>query len=251
MYEALIKGTNKLITIDTFKRQYGEKAVRDGLELICPACRNIVHPYALVSFRRKACFHHNPNTSCIYLDERDSYIAIPKQWDIESGKRLRASLGDKEFISKLYCFCLTLCRRGNLPVDKFIGLVKKADKRNLWSHAGLEEWIIGFVLLVLDDFEAEDKSGRPYVFRFLLEQNFTKPNPLITKSKQKVDIEDLTQQGDYFLVKVFDNGNLMRHPEGNPYLVSKDSWKKFSKEYEWAYKNQGDRLLKRVKELKE
>jgi hypothetical protein len=33
MQQALIKGINKLISIDVFKRQYGEQALREGLSI--------------------------------------------------------------------------------------------------------------------------------------------------------------------------------------------------------------------------
>lgn len=105
MYEALIKDSSKIISIDTFKRNYGEKSIKEGLKLVCPACKGPLHTYAVVSLKKEARFHHNPNTSCIYVDEKNNYLALPKAWDIENGKRIRSALEDKEFISKLYCSC--------------------------------------------------------------------------------------------------------------------------------------------------
>lgn len=81
MYEALIEGTSKIITIDTFKRKYGEKSLENGLKLICPACKSELHTYALRSLKREPRFHHNPNTNCIYTDGNNNYLAAPSSWD--------------------------------------------------------------------------------------------------------------------------------------------------------------------------
>ena len=250
MQQALIKESNKLISIDVFKRQYGEQALREGLKLICPACKNELYTYGLVSLKREARFQHNPGTSCIYVDDRGEYLAAPNGWDIENGKYLRLALEDKEFISKLYCFCLTLCRNGNLPVNKFIELVQRADRRNLWSHSGLKEWLVGFLLLVLDDFQGGAKEDKKYIFRFFLKKNIKDLKNLPPKSGTKIKIEDLIENEDYYLVKVFDNGNLMKLPEGNPYNVNRVNWEKFSKNYEWVMSNQGDRLIQKIKDLR-
>ena len=250
MYEALIEGTSTLISIDTFKRKYGEKALKEGLKLICPACKGALHTYAVISLKKKPSFHHYLNTSCIYSDEKSNSFAAPRAWDIENGKRIRSLLEDKEFISKLYCFCLKLCKKGNLPVNKFVELVKRADKRNLWSHGGLEEWVIGFLLLVLDDFEGESQKKEKYIFRFFLEKDIKRLDEGILQSNIKIAIDDLMAREDYFLVKVFGNGKFMNASEGNPYKVSRNNWIEFSHDYEWAFDNQGERLVQKIKELK-
>jgi len=250
MYEALIEGTSKIITIDTFKRRYGEKSLENGLKLVCPACKSELHTYALVSLKREPRFHHHPNTSCVYTDGKNNYLAAPNSWDIENGKRIRTALEDKEFISKLYCFCLKLCMSGNLPVDKFIGLVKKADKRNLWSHAGFEEWVIGFLLLVLDDFEGTTREKQKYIFRFSLQKGINRLDESFTKPNSKIEIEDIMEREGYFLAKVFDSGDIMQYPEGNPYPVSRINWQRFSKDYDWTFNNHGAKLVQKIKEFK-
>jgi hypothetical protein len=42
----------------------------------------------------------------------------------------------------------------------------------------------------------------------------------------------------------------MNSPEGNPYTVSRNNWIEFSHDYEWAFDNQGERLVQKIKELK-
>jgi hypothetical protein len=181
----------------------------------------------------------------------------PSEWDLENAAMLRAKLQNKEFISKLYCFCHKLCGKGGLKVDKFCELIKKANNRNLWGCRGLEEWVMGFLLLVLDDFEV--KSDLPphetkYLFRFFL-KNYKaldlKQQKQADRKQSKIRIEDIWEKGEYFLYKVFASGVMMSLPEGNPHVVSKEVWEEFSKNYEWVKKELGDLLLKKVGEVYE
>ena len=256
MQSARIKGSNQLITIEECKRKYGLASIdKHGLELVCPACNNSLYPYAIASLKVSAGFHHNPGTTCICREDRDGLFKEPGEWDVAGAIALRARLQDKEFLSKLYCFCHKLCGNGGLKVDKFCELIRKADSRNLWGCKGLEEWVIGFVLLVLDDFEM--KSNNPpyetkYVFRFFL-KNYKaldlKQLKQDDRKQSKMRIEDLWEKGDYFLYKVFASGVMMNVPEGNPYQVSKEMWEEFSKNYEWVKKELSELLLKKVGEI--
>jgi len=251
MYEALIKNSSKLIYIDEFKRKYGLKSLDKGLELICPSCKNDLHVYAKSSIKVSARFHHGPGSSCLYVDGREGYLSLPNSWDIENGIKIRDALENKEFISKLYCFCLKLCGKGTLPVDKFLNLVKKADKRNLWACSGLEDWVIGFLLLVLDDFTGQTDAGRSYVFRFFLEKNRIDKSAYLEKNQKKIDINEILKGEEFFLVRVFDNGKIKNFPAGNPYPVIKDIWLEFTQNFEWAYLNHGEKLVTRIQRLRE
>lgn len=256
MYSARIKGSNQLITIEEFKRKLGLAAIdKHELELVCPACNNALHPYGLTSLMVLAGFHHNPGTTCIYTEDRDSLFKEPGRWDLENAARLLAKLADKEFISKLYCFCHKLCGKGGLKVEKFCELIKKANSRNLWGCGGLEEWVIGFLLLVLDDFEAKSISipkEVKYVFRFYLKdykELHMKQQNAEDRKQSKIRIEDIWEKGNYFLYKVFASGVMTRLPEGNPYPVSREVWEEFSKNYEWIKKDLSELLLKRIGEV--
>jgi hypothetical protein len=248
MLKAVIKGTNKFLSIEEFKSKYGLKSLEEGMELECPACKNKLYVYGITSIRVGAGFHHYPNTSCIYVDDHNEYLSTPKEWNLENGNKIRTALKNKEFISKLYCFCLKLCGKKKLSIDKFLALINKADKRNLWACSGLEEWILGFLLLVLDDFQGELKEPssprKIYTFRFFLKKGdaaHTKEFAQMINHSSKIDLEDLLTSEQYYLFKVFGNGKLMDQDESNPYPVNRETWKHCLADYQWFFENLGDK----------
>jgi hypothetical protein len=261
MLEAIIKSEGRIVTIDEFLRKYGLISIKNGLELICPACDGKLYVYGATSINVQSSFNHRPNTSCTLMSDYNKGISAPSEFDLMNGRRIRALLEQKEFISKLYCFCLALCGKKNLPVDKFCELIKKADKRNLWRIKGLEEWVIGFLLLILDDFEGlrETKDNKQkvmkYTFRFFLKEHLSQHQKIVAPSKenkpqQQIKIEDLWKKGGYYLYKVFSSGTLMTYPAGNPYPVNIDSWERFLEQFETVMKDFGKDLANEVKNLK-
>lgn len=258
MYKALIKDTEKLITIDDFKEKYGLNALKQGVVLLCPNCNEELYVHGISSLKINAGFNHKPGTACLLENGFGKGLAAPSDWDIENGKRIRGLLQDKEFISKLYCFCHSLCLKKNLSVNRFCELVREADKRNLWRAKDLDDRIIGFLLLLFGDFRGkssktdQNKEQKPYTFRFyLMKRGEILRKFLSTISNRKININDICLGKDYQLFKVFDNGNKMNFPAGNPYPVSTATWERFSDDFEKTLKSDSEELVKQIKQLKE
>lgn len=256
--QGIDQGSGETITIDDFKEKYGLNALKQGMILLCPDCNEELYVHGLSSLIINAGFNHKPGTTCLLENGFGKGLAAPSDWDIENGKRIRELLHNKVFISKLYCFCHSICLKKNLSVDKFCELVREADKRNLWRAKDLEDWVIGFLLLLFGDFKGEpsrvnpNKEPEPYVFRFyLMKRDEIFRKFLSTIRNKRIDIKDVCLGKDYQLYKVFDNGNKMNFSTGNPYPVTMTTWERFGEDFEKTLKSDSEALLNQIKQLRE
>lgn len=110
-----------------------------GILPYCKACKEVVHVYGVHS--------PNPNTTPRFdhadrdpdADELDDCVLAnrssrqkglePFDWDDQCAEILRARFFDEDNLRTAYGFCLALCRKGNLPAEKFRSMVRRADKK--------------------------------------------------------------------------------------------------------------------------
>lgn len=251
MFEAKIKGTEKLVSYFELIHKFKGKYQNNEIELQCPACDQPVYLYGYKSIEVQGRLQHFPHTTCIFYEDVCKGVGGFSSYNFENGKRLRDLVETKEFASKLYCFCLELCGRDNLSVKSFCNLIKTADRKKLWMAAGLEEWVLGFLLLLLKDFVAPDPEGfkqrtdkNRYQFRFVLVEEGRE------EKTRKIKPEDIWEKGGFILKKVFESGQLMKLIEGNPFDVSLDKYEKYTSRWETTQKNFGEELIKTIKLLK-
>lgn len=237
MFRALIKGTNSFITVDECVAKYSSKPEKYGIQPICDACDSKLFVHGAPSISVATRFQHGSGKSCNI--EKDKHHFGTGVMNVENGKRIKDSLKDEQYLKQLYSFCHKLYGRKNFTPETFYDLLKIAKQKNIWYYHNLEPENFGFILLTLQDFIGySEKNGsiRSYIFRFYLTDNIDQlqlnnvhhKNTNITK--QLAATKNLFNS-DFFLVKVFANGNLMNLSDGNPYKVCRNSWDKFSKEY--------------------
>ncbi len=70
-----------------------------------------------------------------------------------------------EDISLAFAFGRRKCGAA-LGVENFHELIARADRKRIWSYVGMHPWMVLAVLLTLSDFEARNRYGEAYVFRF-------------------------------------------------------------------------------------
>src|SRR3546814_15787825 len=63
-----------------------------------------------------------------------------------------------------------MCRRGNLPAQKWAKMLERAARKGTWRYAGMPLWVVPYVLLILENFTATSKQGGEYAFHFVLDK---------------------------------------------------------------------------------
>lgn len=225
MLKARVGNTSQLVTVGECCTLYGLKSENRGIHLFCPLCHQPVFMYGANSMNVTARFHHLEGAEeCSFsnnLGARYSWL-IPRDVDIEGGKRLKESVFEKENLRQIYAFCHYLLRKQPFPTEKFCKLIKLADRRNIWVYRDLPFWAVGYILMTLCDFEGARNDGTKYIYRFVLGEDRPKT------------IEGLWEnEGRYNLHKVFDGGKIMDYPPGNPYEVSEENFYRFSSNNGW------------------
>jgi hypothetical protein len=133
----------------------------------------------------------------------------PDGWDDRRGLDMRKRFFEDENLAVAYTFCLAMCRKGNLPTEKFVSMLNRADRKRVWAYAGIPLWSIPYILLTLENFTASAKDGRPYVFHF----SFRKPSGSNLSALWE-------RPGICGLVKLFSNTGDPVSSGDNPYPVS-------------------------------
>lgn len=167
-----------LVTVEQFLGRAGRDYKARGIHPYCPACQERVAPYGAHSVEVTSRFDHSdrpagldPADDCPLANRNDPRFRwlVPADWDFDAGVRLRAAFFEDENLKTAYPFSLHLCGRGNLSADQFKTLVRRADRKNIWCYAGMQLWIIPYILLTLGDFNAiSRRTNRPYGFHFVL-----------------------------------------------------------------------------------
>ena len=142
----------------------------------CDACQEIVHLYGVHTPNPNITprFDHanlapdaDPLDDCILANRNPHYGGLaPSGWDDGYGHVMRGRFFEDHNLSTAYAFCLGLCRKGNLPADKFRSIISRADKKRVWAYVGIPLWAIPYVLLTLENFSALSKSEMKYKFHF-------------------------------------------------------------------------------------
>ena len=61
------------------------------------------------------------------------------------------------------------------------------------------------------------------------------------------DLKKVWESGGFHLLRVFDKGQVMNFPKGNPYPLTKEIWETYSKDYQWLGEEKYNKLLKGLK----
>lgn len=146
----------------------------------CDACHEVVHLYGVntPNVETTPRFDHanlskeaNPLDDCILAQRTRRFRGMePDGYDDARGEQLRKQFINDENLKTAYSFCLALCGKGNLPKSHFRSMIARADKKRVWSYVGIEVWAIPYILLTLEDFSAENKSGMSYGFHFVFDK---------------------------------------------------------------------------------
>lgn len=233
MKKALIKGTERLVTVETLISDHGMTPQEKGIETVCPVCSEPVYVYGAISLVVAKRFHHYEGGECILSPRVYDHWVKASDWDFERGQRIRKILSEGDALKKLYTFCNNLCgRKKRLGIEKFNELVSEADRRNLWCYKDIPLWVVPYLLLTLRDFQGYGKElKKPFVFRFLL------------KEKPPKDIKEVWESERFHLLRVFEKGRQMDYPPGNPYALTKEIWEQQSKDYHWLGEEKYKKLL--------
>lgn len=234
---ALIKGTNRYISIDECVAKYGSEPEKKGIEPVCPECGSKLFVHAPSSITVPTSFHHGRSKSCNIAKNR--YYFDKGIMNVQNGQRIKDALQDEKYLKQLYSFCHKLSGNKNFSPEVFYDLLKIAKQKNIWYYQNVEPENFGFILLTLQDFVGHsEKKGITYryTFRFYLTDNLDQlPLNDINHGKDNITKQLTTTSNlffsDLFLVKVFANGKLMDLSYGNPYKICRNTWDEFSKEY--------------------
>lgn len=220
-----------LVTPEEFIRRATPLHKERGIFPYCPSCREIVDLYGVHSPGVTSRFDHknlpagtDSLDDCILANRNTRFRGMePDDWDDEAGKKLRAEFFTEENIRTAYAFCLQMCRSGNLPVKKFRSMVARADRKNIWSYAGITLWIVPYILLTLENFAHEPRDGgRRYEFHFL----FDKP--------KGTSISVLwVRPRDCRLKKVFSNSGMPVRADDNPFPISEQAMREKAGDAAW------------------
>ena len=218
-----------------FLERAGPRYAEAGLFPYCPACGERLFLYGVHSTEVTSRFQHfradDGEAECPLSDRGSGSGDLePDNWDRVAGQTLRARFFEQDNLRVAYGFCLALCRRGNLPVVSWQSMIARADKRHVWSYAGLPLWVVPYILLSLEEFTARSDSGREYGFHFVLE----KPSSMAS--------ELWTQPTRCRLKKVFSSNGQAVRAEDNPFPVSREAYIEKAGDTAWIR----DRLLEQL-----
>jgi len=175
-----------------------------GVFPFCPQCSEQLDLYGINNWSLSRFDHQNrdpeldPLDDCILANRTDSRFKglEPDGWDYERGERLRKEFMQDENLKVAYAFCLNLARKGNLPASKFRSMIKRADKKQIWSYSDIPLWVVPYILLTLENFvqEAKVSSGKSttgYEFHFVFEKPSRTTasalwNPVVATSIKKI-----------------------------------------------------------------
>jgi hypothetical protein len=203
-----------------------------GIFPYCDSCHELVHLYGVHTPNPATIprFDHqdlppdaDPLDDCILANRNARFRGLePDGYDDARGQSIRSRFFDTEFLAQAYVFCLSLCRQGNLPAAKFRSMLRRADKKRIWSYVDIQVWSIPYILLTLENFSSKTKDGREYAFHF----TFQKPRGTKVSALW-------TRQQECRLVKVFSKSGEPIQADDNPLWVSEQTFQDKSTNTSW------------------
>ncbi len=169
--KAINPKTNELVNVTKFIKDVGINYREQGILPICPACKQTMKVYGYTSIDLTARFMHiSDSVYCPLTTSRSSLSNA--DYDESRSERFRASFFDRDAITKTYVVAHSLCSR-RLSIAEFHLMIVCADARNLWALEALTIEILPYLLVLLIDFEKDDKdfsskTKRAYSYRFVL-----------------------------------------------------------------------------------
>ncbi|SIS85118.1 hypothetical protein SAMN05421779_104104 [Insolitispirillum peregrinum] len=191
-----------------------------GIVPYCPSCDEPLFLHAVHSLRTSSSFHHrelkegiDPLDDCVLAARNARLKSLePDGWDFARGQRIRELFFEDTNLRYAYAFCLSMCRKGNLPVPQWQKMLQRADQKKIWCYAGIKVWAIPYILLSLENFRTRPSPQKlEYGFHFILHK------PRGSK------ISSMWGTSSCTLKKVFsDSGNEIAASD-NPYPVTAEA----------------------------
>ena len=140
--------------------QFASKRVRP--DVICNACKQVMHTVGEDGPLRDATWAHNPSRQAPWCPLKESAgakyeILSPSEPDELSGVVLRKSF----FVNWLLHWSHIIEMVPMCDIYTFIKFIQYADRKNLWQQRGLEEWFLPYIFLATCDFPPpKSKTGK-------------------------------------------------------------------------------------------
>jgi len=226
------KPGGKLVTPIDFIRRATPEFKSKSILPYCPACDEVVHVYGVNNPHPDTVqrFDHQNQSinahsldDCVLAKRSKRLLGLePSEWNLAAASEIRRQFLEADNLAKAYAFCLHLCRAGNLPVPKFKSMIQRADRKNIWAYADITVWVIPYILLLLEDFEARPKNKAPYGFHFILQKPKSQTISALWESREPFAIS-----------KVFANGGKTVTTDDNPYPISNDAFLEKAGDFQW------------------
>lgn len=200
----------------------------------CPACGEIVHLYGVKNPHPATTqrFDHaniaddmDPLDDCVLAKRTKRFLGLePSEWALARAQQVRHEFMEDENLARCYAFCINFCRSGNLSTTQFKSMLRRADKKNIWGYAGIEQWVIPYILLLLENFEARPQGKSAYGFHFILRKPISDSINTLWETRVPYAIE-----------KVFSDGGKTVNTSDNPYPISRNHFFDKSNNYKWIH----------------
>ena len=225
-----------LVDVEEFLRRASPEYKKKGILPYCDACHEPVDVYGAHTSNPETVrrFDHrnlspdtDPLDDCILANRNQRFRGLsPDGFDDIRGQRIRAQFLEPNFLARCYAFCLSLCRKGNLPTEKFRSMLLRAERKRIWAYAGIHLWAIPYILLTLENFYVKNDKNCGCGFHFV----FQKPNRTTVSALW-------TRHNECRLLKVFsDTGRAMQSTD-NPFSVSEDDFLTNASNTDWIRPN--------------
>lgn len=168
MIQAMHPFKRKAITPKEFISEFGADYKIKGIFPKCLHCGEDVFTYGTSSIEVTSRFKHHSGKSCNPTHIGEGTITF----DFKHGEEVKKEFCETDTICKSYVLCLNMVGRRKFSTNTFLTLCKRADKRNIWSYAGIEVWMIPYILLTLSDLTITISQDKSFQIRFVLDKNF-------------------------------------------------------------------------------
>lgn len=161
----------RLVDVPGFIARAGPRFRERKLYARCPECDAQVYPQHAEGPRDPS-FNHWPNAAegCWLATHSNANLGVLGNGAVDHS---RGALLRDEFLADYAPRSYALLRNVTLQpaptVAEFIRLVRRADGRGLWSFAGMEVWMMPFILPLLDEF-----AGVRFPYHFVMRRGPTR-----------------------------------------------------------------------------